>query len=554
MVTVQSPWHALLDDLVDGKVRGRLAAAGAATICAFMASVGLLALAGWYIAASAVAGLAVASAFSFLYPTAGVRALAVVRTLGRYFERISSHAVTLDVASRLRTRLFERALLLPQDTVAAMRSGELLGRITIDVDAVEQTLLRVAFPTLVVIAAIVAAGGLAAFSLPVAIVALTGLALTWGVTIVVSGPRTRSPAHDLVHMRAQARLALVELIDGLPELRSFGAERLAADEVLRNVGRAVAGKQRLSRLAAQGRAVIGLLADSTLLGAVLVAAGLLVGPRLSAPIFVLVCLACIALFEPLAAVPAAVGGLAQARSAVERLADMFSADMGTASGRWVDMPEGALIVNVHLASAGVGFAAWPGNTVLLRGRSGCGKTTFLRAIAGEPVPGVRALIAGTLAASIEPAELVAKVTIVAQDAHVFDGTIRDNLLLGGRVSDDVFEAVMAAVALPLPLDTPVGPDGAALSGGQRRRLSVAQAMLRRPEVLLLDEPTEGMDNLTAARLLAGVRNFLPGAVLVIALHDRQAQLLPWPVHAQIDLDGGLVGPHRVTNGSWDGGR
>jgi ATP-binding cassette subfamily C protein CydC len=65
-------------------------------------------------------------------------------------------------------------------------------------------------------------------------------------------------------------------------------------------------------------------------------------------------------------------------------------------------------------------------------------------------------------------------------------------------------------------------------------------MLRRPEVLLLDEPTEGIDTSTAACLLAGVRNFLPAAVLVIALHDRQAQLLPWPVDAQIDLDGCLA--------------
>jgi ATP-binding cassette subfamily C protein CydC len=64
---------------------------------------------------------------------------------------------------------------------------------------------------------------------------------------------------------------------------------------------------------------------------------------------------------------------------------------------------------------------------------------------------------------------------------------------------------------------------------------VAQGLLRHPDVLLLDEPTEGVDTVTAARLLAGVREFLPGAVLVIALHDRQAPLLPWPVDAQIEL-------------------
>jgi ABC-type transport system involved in cytochrome bd biosynthesis fused ATPase/permease subunit len=141
-----------------------------------------------------------------------------------------------------------------------------------------------------------------------------------------SRAREREAQRTRWSARAQARLIVVELSDGLPELRSFGAERLAADEVLRNVARAVAAKQRLARLSAQGHAVIGLLADSTLLMAVLDAAGLLLGPRLSAPIFVLVCLAFIALVEPLAAVPAAVIGLAQARSAAARLVDMFSAN------------------------------------------------------------------------------------------------------------------------------------------------------------------------------------------------------------------------------------
>src|ERR1700752_579002 len=81
------------------------------------------------------------------------------------------------------------------------------------------------------------------------------------------------------------------------------------------------------------------------------------------------------------------------------------------------------------------------------------------------------------------------------------------------------------------LDTPVGPGGEALSGGQRRRLSVAQGVLRRPAVLLLDEPTEGLDTATAGQLLAGLRTTLPHTVLVIALHDRQSPDLTWtPTH------------------------
>ncbi|HEV7884055.1 MAG TPA: ATP-binding cassette domain-containing protein, partial [Solirubrobacteraceae bacterium] len=90
-------------------------------------------------------------------------------------------------------------------------------------------------------------------------------------------------------------------------------------------------------------------------------------------------------------------------------------------------------------------------------------------------------------------------------------------------------------AFPGGLDTPVGPGGAALSGGQRRRLSVAQGLLRRAGALLLDEPTEGLDTATAARVLAGVRAFDPSAALVIALHDRQSPALPWTPTARVEL-------------------
>jgi len=133
--------------------------------------------------------------------------------------------------------------------------------------------------------------------------------------------------------------------------------------------------------------------------------------------------------------------------------------------------------------------------------------------------------------------------LVSQDTHVFDGTIRENLQLAdpGASESQLWAALAAAAlddtvaALPAGLDTPVGPGGAAVSGGQRRRLSVAQGLLRSPDVLLLDEPTEALDTPTAGRLLAGVRKFDPSVALIIALHDRQAPELPWTPTARLDL-------------------
>src|ERR1700756_770006 len=165
------------------------AAASAMTVLTVIVGAVLLGLAGWFIAASAVAGLAAASTFSFLFPSAGVQALAWARTLARYGERITTHRATLDLVAALRTALFATAVRLPHDRVAELRSSELIGRLTIDSDAVEQTLLRGASP--LIAAAAAALGAIVVFtslSTWVGAVAMAGLAAT-AATLIVSARR-----------------------------------------------------------------------------------------------------------------------------------------------------------------------------------------------------------------------------------------------------------------------------------------------------------------------------------------------------------------------------
>jgi ATP-binding cassette subfamily C protein CydC len=509
MSSVHMPIRALLAEQSAGAPAGRrLAKPAAMTVLAFAFGAGLLGLAGWFIASCAVAGLAVASTFSFLFPSAGVQALAWSRTLSRYGERISTHETTLQLVGTLRTSLFARALRLPRDRVAELRSSELLGRITVDSDAVENLLLRSSFPILAAGAALIGTAALFAWlSVPLAIVAVAGLALTGAVLIGLAHHQAGPPAQTSVATRARARQTLIETLDGLPELRSFGAEQRAAADVARHLERFAESRRRLTRLAARGQSVGTLLADLTLLAVVATAAGLLGTGALSVPAFVAVCLVAIAAFEPVVALPGAIAALARARAASARLTELFPDAATPAPATHAD-------VDVELA---------PGDTVLITGASGSGKSTMLRAISGQPA--------------------VDRVTLVAQDAHVFDGTIRDNLHLADPAAGEpeLWMALAAAAlddtvaAFPAGLDTPVGPGGAALSGGQRRRLSVAQGLLRRPDVLLLDEPTESLDTATAARVLAGVRAFDPSAALVIALHDRQSPALPWTPTARVEL-------------------
>jgi len=530
--------------LLAGQRAGRrLARPAAMTVLAFALGAGLLGLAGWFIASSAVAGLAVASTFSFLFPSAGVQALAWARTLGRYGERISTHQATLDLVGALRTSLFARALRLPRDRVAELRSSELLGRITVDTDAVENLLLRSSFPILAAVAALIAPIALIAWlSAALAIVAAAGLLLTGGILTGLAHHQAGGPARRLVAARADARHTLIETLDGLPELRSFGAEQRAAADVDRQLERLAQSRRQLTTLAARGQSAGTFLTGLTLLAVVATAAGLLGTGTLSAPAFVAVCLVAIAVSEPVVALPGAVTARARARAATTRLTELFP-DATTPTDTTHELDDRPWQVEIQVETQDIELALTAGDTVLLTGASGTGKSTILRAITGQPAPGVHARLAGIDAAGIDSEALAERVTLVAQDAHVFDGTIRDNLRLADPAAGkrELWEALAAAAldgtvaAFPAGLDTPVGPGGAALSGGQRRRLSVAQGLLRRPDILLLDEPTESLDTSTAARLLAGVRAFDPSATLVIALHDRQAPELPWTPTGRIEL-------------------
>jgi ATP-binding cassette subfamily C protein CydC len=283
------------------------------------------------------------------------------------------------------------------------------------------------------------------------------------------------------------------------------------------------------------------LVVSATLAAVLVTGLSPGGPRLSAPGLVLAAMLTLGLFELVAPLPAAYRSWTEARAARRRLEELVSVPEHHRIAE--PFPVGRSL-RLECVSAGYGDATAvtineltvpPGALVVLRGPSGSGKSTLLRVMAGalEPREG-RVLVGNTPLPQIDPVDLTRHITLVDQDSHLFDGTVADNLRLARPdASDEELNAVLAVVVLDAlvaetlrGLATPIGEHGAALSGGQRRRLSVAQALLRRPDILLLDEPTEGLDNATACRMLTAIRAHLPGATLVIAAHERALRHLP----------------------------
>jgi ATP-binding cassette subfamily C protein CydC len=189
-----------------------------------------------------------------------------------------------------------------------------------------------------------------------------------------------------------------------------------------------------------------------------------------------------------------------------------------------------------------------GGFIVLTGASGAGKSTLLRVLAGAlPSMAGTVRIGGTDPHALRYEDLVAGVTLVEQDSQLLSGTVADNLRLArpDATADELRGAMKIAVlAGHVDLASQLGPGGEGLSGGQRRRLGVAQAYLRSPGLLLLDEPTEGLDHHTARALLENLRSALPGTTIIAAIHDRTLDHLPVPADATVRLAVGRI--RRVT--------
>ena len=176
----------------------------------------------------------------------------------------------------------------------------------------------------------------------------------------------------------------------------------------------------------------------------------------------------------------------------------------------------------------VSFDVAPGETLALVGASGAGKSTIVRLLLRfyDPAAG-RVLIDGHDLRDLELRSLRDNIAVVLQESLVINGTIRDNIAFGkpGATEDEIVRAAQAAdahdfiTALPLGYDTPVGQDGTRLSGGQRQRLAIARAMVRDAPILILDEPTTGLDAASSERIMAPLRRLMRGRTTILVSHN-----------------------------------
>jgi ATP-binding cassette, subfamily C, bacterial CydC len=515
-------------------------------LMAAVAAIGLLALSGWFLAASALAGMQAATAqmFNFFYPSVGVRLLAIVRTGTRYGERIVSHDATFRILETLRTWSYRRIEPLAPARLSGLHSGDVLSRIITDIDTLDNLYLRVLSPTAVaLLAALATVLFIGRFNRSIALVAAVALIIA-GVGIPAMAQRlARTAARRLNDRTADLRTALVEGIDGLAALLSSGAERRYLSDLNARHHSLVHNQYQMSRITGLTAALLsltaGLATAATLaIGVSAVASAALTGPRLA-----MLVLAVMALFDVVAMLPTAYQYLGQTRRAAARVLGMTAIQPAVSYPR---STQPAMDGGVDIDLRGVTFryagSRRPalenidlhipgGRHLAIMGDTGAGKSTLLYLLARfeDPCQGEIRLGRRPLTGFSE-ADLRRLICIIDQRAHIFSGTIRDNLVLARpRARDDDLWHALAVVqlddfvrSLPHGLETWLGEAGRLLSGGQARRLAVARAVLSDTPVWVLDEPTEGLDRETADAMLKTLIDLGRDNTIIVVTHQREA--------------------------------
>ncbi|WP_413528416.1 heme ABC transporter ATP-binding protein/permease CydC [Rahnella inusitata] len=506
-------------------------------IVTLLASIGLLTLSGWFLAASAVAGIAGLYTFNYMLPAAGVRGAAIFRTAGRYAERLVSHDATFRVLAHLRVFTFTKIMPLSPGGIARFRQADLLNRLVADVDTLDHLYLRVISPLVSALVVIVLVTfGLSFLDVKLALT-LGAIMLVLMLLLPVIFYRAGKPAgRELTALRSDYRMQLTSWLQGQSELVVFGAQprfRQQLDDIER---RWMLRQQQQAKLTGLSQAMVIAAAGLTVTLMLWLAAGgigTIAQPGALIALFVFTPLAA---FEALGPVAAAFQHLGQVIASAQRVSQIISqpADVTFPS----QGPVAAKQVSLSLTNVNFTYPGQPlpvlknitleiaaGEHVALLGQTGCGKSTLLQLLTrGWDINSGALSINGHAIADYDEATLRQMITVVSQRVHIFNTTLRENLRMAStQRSDEQIADALKQVDLHVLLEGEglnawLGEGGRQLSGGEQRRLGLARALLHDAPLWLLDEPTEGLDAETEHHILALLHKYCENKTLLLVTH------------------------------------
>lgn len=510
-----------------------------------LANVGLLAISGWFLASMAAAGIAGVQ-MNYFTPAGTIRFLAIVRTASRYAERLVTHNATFLLLSEIRVNMFATLSKLNNVDLAMSRSADLLNRLQNDVDALDKFYLNVLMPMMVALLSVpIILLFMSAYNANVALICFMGILLI-GVVIpaFLSASLTKN-SHKETHLSAQLRAELSDTLTGLRELSIYqaGTQQLNKCDRLNEQYNQQLFVRHKALANADGLTL--LIVQMAMLACIVTIAPLVYTNSMVNVELAMLTLFVLASFESVLLLPNAFIELPNVLKAAERLFTLKDKASDQSNHRSAlidtqfDKNNIALTLNnisykydEHNALNNVSFMLKSRQKVAIVGRSGSGKTTLVNLLTG-----LWPLQQGSITLddhnnaqdlhSLSSDSRANVINILAQQHHIFDGTLSENLRYAkpSATKEEMLEAINLAQLEPwfnelqAGLKTRLGTGGRSVSQGQSRRIAIAQALLQNPAILVLDEPTEGLDNQSKQTVMNAIMHVMSDASVLTITHD-----------------------------------
>lgn len=501
------------------------------------ASIGLLTLSGWFLSAAAVAGLTIArETFNYMLPGAFVRGFAMGRTAGRWGERVVSHNATFKLLTDLRVFFFQKLAPLMPGRLSSLRDADVLNRLVADIDAMDHVYLRLISPVMVGVLGIASLTALLCWFDMTLGLTLGGilllLLLVWPPLFYQLGKRN---GHALTEHKAQLRITTLDWLQGYSELVIFGAEAryrkaifTAQDQLLHN--------QKINAHFSGLAQALLLLANGWILVLMLWLAADGVNGNTPDPMIALIAFATLASVELLMPIAGAFQHLGQTLTSARRLNEIILTEPEVVFPQQSLSYSGPLDICFDHASFHypdsqktvlncISLTIPAGKKVAIVGQTGSGKSTLIQLLCRYwDVQQGEITLGGTRLQTWKESDLRSAISVVSQRVDILNGSLRDNLLMAKpQAQENELCQILTYVGLGKLLDGPglntwLGDGGRQLSGGEKRRIGIARALLHNGPILLLDEPTEGLDKQTEQQIMTLLQAHFTNKTVIFITH------------------------------------
>jgi len=515
------------------------------SLITLLANIALLSVSGWFISAMAAAGIAGVT-MNYFTPSGVIRFLAIVRTAGRYGERIVTHNATFHILTHLRHWFYSKLEPSAPAGLHTYRSSDLLSRLQHDIEQLDNFYLRIALPVIVAVIALPLLLAIAYAYYPalalLLLIALLAFALLLPAYVAL---KTREKGAKIAEQQQHLTTAIIDGLQGIREFEIYGVSSLQQAHVEKCSQTLADSQSSINHVNATAQSVSLAIINVTVFISFILLANALSNKLIAQDQLVMLLLFTLAIFETVMPLPLAFEQLSATLASAKRLFILaeqspvreepeHSADI---SQLFANQQLSITMKNLSFSYPNstttpilkqLNLQVKQGEKIALIGASGSGKSTLVSLLQGfYPCPSNSILIGDIDINHCSGEALRSQISLVSQTCYLFSASIRDNLLLANpnATPEQLDQACRIANAsefiekLPQGLDTWLGETGRGLSGGQARRIHIAQALLKDAPILILDEPTEGLDPISEQQVMDSIWQLMCDKTVILITHN-----------------------------------